>query len=74
MIPGTLWISRDHARRWSEVLEFPAIERWHSAYPRLDRYLEARFERQISIPRVFGTFVEVLRRRHPPEDGVEQPR
>jgi hypothetical protein len=43
--------------------QFPAIERWESAYPRLQRYVEARFERQRSFPGPFGTFAEVWRRR-----------
>ena len=38
----------------------------------LNRYLEARFERQMSVPGVFGSFAEVLQNRHQPEDAVER--
>jgi len=53
--------------------QFPALERWESAYPRLNRYIEARFERQHTVPGVFGPFAHVLQRRSKPREGAGEP-
>ncbi len=49
--------------------QYPGIEPWVEAYPRLQRYLETRFEPLHEVPGEFGTFAEI-RRRKPREPGT----
>jgi len=50
-------------------LQFPGIERFEQAYPRLDHYIERRYEISREFRSLFGTFAELRRRRSPPGSG-----
>ena len=45
--------------------QYPGIEPWAEAYPRLQRYFESHFERIHEIRGAFGTYAEVRRRKVP---------
>jgi hypothetical protein len=45
--------------------QYPGIERWNEAYPRLQHYLETHFERVREFRGLLGSYAEVRRRRVP---------
>jgi hypothetical protein len=55
---------------YASGVEYPGIERFESAYPRLHRYIENQYELDRDFAGAFGPYAEFLQRRAPAPDAA----